>query len=151
MPTLDESRLLEKLQKIEALFAGTSADGERLAAGEARDRIRRKLEEVLREDPPVEQKFSMPDAWSRMLFVALLRRYEIKPYRYRGQRYNTVMVRISRRFLDSTLWPEFEQLFSTLRGYLHEVTERVISQVVHKDSSDAAEVAAPPALGAPSE
>jgi len=33
---MDEARLLEKLHAIEALFAGASTDGERVAAGEAR-------------------------------------------------------------------------------------------------------------------
>ena len=36
----DEQRLIEKLQRIEALFAGAATPGERDAAAQARDRIR---------------------------------------------------------------------------------------------------------------
>ena len=38
---------------------------------------------VERRDAPTEMQFSMPDQWSRRLFVALCRRYGLKPYRYR--------------------------------------------------------------------
>jgi hypothetical protein len=79
----------------------------------------------------------MADMWSRKVFVALLRRYGIRPYRYSGQRYTTVMARVSRRFVDETLWPEFQEISDTLRAYLSDVTDRVVRQVIHKDSSEA--------------
>ena len=40
---MDEARLLEKLRAIEALFAGATTDGERVAAAEARKRIQLRL------------------------------------------------------------------------------------------------------------
>jgi len=135
---VDERKLLEKLQRIEALFAGAATPGERVAAANARGRIRARLEEVQEQDPPIEYRFSMGDMWSRKLFVALLRRYGIKPYRYYRQRYTTVMARVSKRFVDETLWPEFQELDSTLRAFLQETTDRVIRQAIHSDSSEAA-------------
>lgn len=68
------------------------------------------------------------------------------PYRYKGQRYTTVMAGVSKRFVDETLWPEFQAFDETLRLYLSEVTERVVSRVIHQDSSEAAVVAEPPQL-----
>jgi hypothetical protein len=50
------------------------------------------------EEPPIEFRFILTDQWSRHLFVALMRRYGIHPYRYRGQRRTTVMARLSRLF-----------------------------------------------------
>ena len=82
----------------------------------------------------------MADLWSRKLFLALLRRYDLVPYRFAGQRYTTVMVKVSKRFVDETLWPEFTELSTTLRTYLEEVTERVVGEVLHRDSSEASEV-----------
>lgn len=140
---MDESQLLEKLAKIEALFAGTTSDGERVAAAEARRRILERLTEVRALDPPIEYKFTLADAWSRRVFLALCRRYELVPYRRRGQRYTTVMLKVPRRFVDETLWPEYTQLSDTLRSYLEEVTERVVSQVLQADSSEAAEAEEP--------
>jgi hypothetical protein len=32
-------------------------------------------------DPAVEKKFSLPDQWSVRLFIALCRRYGIRPFR----------------------------------------------------------------------
>lgn len=143
---MDESRLLEKLAKIEALFAGTTSDGERVAASEARRRILARLTEVRALDPPIEYKFTLADAWSRRVFLALCRRYDLVPYRRRGQRYTTVMLKVPRRFVDETLWPEYVQLSDTLRIYLEEVTERVVSEVLQADSSEAAEAEGPPQL-----
>lgn len=60
-----ESQLREKLRKIEALFAGAGTAGERVAAGAALERVRARLAELGRQDPPIEMQFSMPDRWSR--------------------------------------------------------------------------------------
>ena len=51
-------------------------------------------------------KFQLADEWRRRLMVALLRRYGLRPYRYSGQRYTTVMARVPKSFVDGTLWPE---------------------------------------------
>ena len=111
--------------------------GEKIAAERARQRIIDHLVGLEREDPPVEFKISMPDMWSRKLFVALLRRYNLTPYRYKRQRYTTVMVEVSRQFLDERLWPEYEELSKTLNAYLSDVTDRVIREVLDEDTSDA--------------
>ena len=87
-----ESQLREKLRKIEALFAGAGTAGERLAAEAALERVRSRLGELSRQNPSIEMQFSMPDQWSRHLFLALCRRYGMKPYRYYRQRRNTVMI-----------------------------------------------------------
>ena len=50
----DEQRLIEKLQRIEALFAGAATPGEREAAAAARERIRARLRDQQQSDPPVE-------------------------------------------------------------------------------------------------
>jgi len=40
---MTEEELVEKLEKIERLFAGATSDGEREAAAQARDRVRSRL------------------------------------------------------------------------------------------------------------
>ncbi len=143
---MDEARLIDRLRLIEALFAGATTAGERDAAGRARERILEKLEAWEREAPPIEYRFSMGDMWSRKVFVALLRRYGIRPYRYSGQRYTTVMAKVSKRFVDETLWPEFQQISKTLSSYLSDVTDRVVHQVIHQDSSEAEVIEQPKQL-----
>ncbi|GMR24493.1 MAG: hypothetical protein BMS9Abin37_3045 [Acidobacteriota bacterium] len=134
---MDESTLMDKLRRIEALYAGATTAGEKDAAGRARQRILERLAQWERTDPPTEFHFSMGDMWSRKVFVALLRRYDITPYRYKRQRHTTVMARMPTTFVDETLWPEFKEISDTLQRYLSEVTERVVSEVLHEDSSDA--------------
>jgi hypothetical protein len=140
LPMSTESQLREKLRKIEALFAGAGTVGERLAAEAALERLREGLAELGQQDPSIEMRFLMPDQWSRHLFLALCRRYGMKPYRYYRQRRNTVMVRAPKRFLDQVLWPEFSELDQALRAYLHQVTLRVIREEVYSDVSEAQEI-----------
>jgi hypothetical protein len=145
----DEQRLIEKLQRIEALFAGAATPGEREAAAQARNRIRLRLREQQQTDPPVEFAFKLRDRWSHKLLVALLRRYQIRPCRYRGQRHTTVPARVPRRFVHEILWPEFEQLNQTLATFLAEVTDRVIAQGIDSNTTEVEEALdqLPPASG----
>ena len=140
---MDETKLIDKLRLIEALFAGAATEGEKDAAACARDRILERLKSCEEEAPPVEYHFSMADMWSRKVFIALLRRYGIQPYRYSGQRHTTVMARVSRRFVDEILWPEFQEISETLRTYFSDFTDRVVRQVIHQDSSEAKVVEKP--------
>lgn len=96
----------------------------------------------------MEFRFTLTDTWSRKLFLSLLRRDDLKPYRYRGQRRSTVMVRVPKPLVNDTLWPEFQQINAAMRAYLDEVTDRIIASEIHGDSSEASEVAAPTQLGA---
>ena len=132
----EEQRLIEKLQRIEALFAGAATPGEREAAAQARDRIQARLGQQQKTDPPVEFAFNLRDRWSHKLLIALLRRYQIRPYRYRGQRYTTIMARVPTGFVNETLWPEFQELDRTLAAFLNEVTDRVISQGIEADMAE---------------
>ncbi len=145
---MDEQNLIEKLRKVEALYAGAVTVGERVAAENARERILKRLHVLQNQDPAIEFRFSMSDMWARKLFVGLLRRYNLKPYRYHGQRYTTVMTRVPRKFVDDTLWPEFQELSRMLRAYFDEVTERLIKEEIHGDSSEAELRSDPIAIGA---
>lgn len=137
----DEAELRDKLRKIEALFAGAATPGERSAAEAALERVKARLSEMARRDPPIEMQFSLTDQWSQRLFIALCRRYGLRPYRYPRQKRTTVMVRLPRGFADQILWPEFVELDDILRHYLHDITLRLIREHVHKDVSEAEEVA----------
>lgn len=141
-----EGTLLEKLRKIEALHAGTKIDGEREAARRAAERIRARLAELRSREPEEIMVYSLPDPWKRKLFVALCRRYELKPYREYGRRYSTVLVRAPKTFHARTLWPEFLALSEELHAHLEELTERVIREAIDEDVSEPAETASPKAL-----
>jgi hypothetical protein len=139
----DATDLREKLRKIEALFAGAATSGEREAAGAAADRIRAQLAAAIATEPQTELRFSIQDPWSRKLFVALCRRYGLRPFRYSRMRQQTIVVRGPRVFLETKLWPQFNELSGALHHYLNEVTERIIRDEVHRDAADADEVAEP--------
>jgi hypothetical protein len=132
----DERRLLEKLRRIEALFAGATTEGERAAAAQAGAKVRERLEAIEPVEATEEHRVTLPDAWSRRVFVALCRRYGLEPYRYRGQRHTTVQIRATRAFVDETLWPEFREIAQVLRDHLDGVTDRIIAEALHRDFSE---------------
>ena len=135
----DEASLEQRLRKIEALFAGTTSDGEREAARLAAERIRARLAEWRKLEGDIVMSYRLPDPWKRKLFVALCRRYDLKPYREYRQRSSTVMVRAPEAFHANTLWPEFLALATELDKHLSELTDRVVREAIHADVSEAAE------------
>jgi hypothetical protein len=138
----DIEKLIEKLKHIEALYSGTTNEGEKTAADNARQRVKEKIAQYQKADPPIEYKFTLTNTWSRKLLVALLRRYDIKPYRYYRQRRTTVMAKISESFVNETLWPEFQDLNKELVAHLDVLAEEIINTAVYQDSSEAEEIRA---------
>ena len=134
-----EQKLREKLRKIAALFEGAATAGEKRAAIAAIERVRKALDAVKKTEQPQEFHFTLPDRWQRRLFAALCRRYGLEPYRYKRQRYTTVMARVPKSFVDRTLWPEYLELKAALDEYLNEATERIIREEVYRDAEEAAE------------
>jgi hypothetical protein len=139
--------LRDKLRKIEALFAGAATPGEKAAAGAAAGRIRQRLNQAAAKEKSIEMKFSIPDVWSRQLFIALCRRYGLRPYRHPRMHRQSIMLKGPKTFIGQVLWPEFQELNSALVAYLSEITEKVIREEVHRETGDAEEISEPPKIG----
>ncbi|MGJ0393098.1 MAG: hypothetical protein ACR650_10120 [Methylocystis sp.] len=132
-----EDQLRERLRKVEALYIGATSAGEREAAGAAAERLKARLDEASRLDPPVEMKFSLPDEWSVQLFIALCRRYGFRPFRYARQRRTTIMVRAPRRFFDAVVWRQFSDVHTDLWNHFQQTTEKLIKDAICADTRDA--------------
>jgi hypothetical protein len=139
--------LRDKLRKIEALFAGAGTPGEKAAAGAAAERIRQRLDQAAGREKVIEMKFSIPDVWSRQLFIALCRRYGMRPYRHPRMHRQSVMLKGPKTFMEQVLWPEFHELNAALVAYLSEITEKVIREEVHRETDDAQEIEEPAKIG----
>lgn len=142
-----EQALRDKLRKIEALFAGAATDGEKAAAGAAAERIRARLGRTSHTEKPEETRFSIPDTWSRQLFIALCRRYGLRPFRYRRMHRQTIVIKAPKSFVEQVLWPEFQELSAALVAYLSEITEKVIREEVHGETGEAEEIDEPVRIG----
>ena len=110
-------------------------------------RIRARLREEEKREKPVEIRFSVPDPWSRHMFIALCRRYGLRPYRYPRMRRQSVIVRAPETFLNTALWPEFQEINAALTEYLAEVTDKVIREEIYEETGDAEEVREPAKIG----
>lgn len=139
-----EQELREKLRKIAALFEGATSAGEREAAEAALNRVRAVLATAEKTEHGIEMSFRLPDPWKRRAFLALCRRYGLRPFRYPRQRYSTILVRAPRSFINQTLWPEYLEISRALDEYLREATERIIREEVFGDAEEAEEQAEAP-------
>lgn len=149
-----EQELRQKLRKIAALFEGATSPGERDAAAAALNRVRAALKAAESTERTIEMNFRLPDQWSRRLFLALCRRYDLKPFRYPRQRHSTVVLRGPETFIRETLWPEYLEIQQALEEYLNDATQRIIREEVFGDAAEAEERAenpprSPEAMGLP--
>jgi hypothetical protein len=142
-----EHILRDKLRKIEALFAGAATPGEKAAAGAAADRIRARLGQTATTEKSIELKFSIPDVWSRQLFIALCRRYGLRPFRHRRMHRQSIVIKAPKSFMEQVLWPEFRELNAALLAYLSEITEKVIREEVYRETGEAEEIDDPRRIG----
>lgn len=142
-----ENRFREKLRKIETLFASAGTPGEKITAGVAAERICARLGKAANAEPAEEIKFPVPDNWSRQLFIALCRRYGLRPFRHHRMHRQTVIIKAPSSFVDQVLWPEFRELSSALTAYLGEITDKLIREEVHGEVGDAEELDEPGYFG----
>jgi len=122
--------IFEKIKKIEALIERGATEGERQAAVFAKER----LEKVATVEE-LEYTISTRGMWHKKLFMAICHKHNLKPYRYHRQKYTTVMVRVSKQYLDEIVWPEYLKFAEILESLVDEVTTDVISKI-HQDESE---------------
>ena len=121
----------DKIRKIEALIRGAKSEGERQAAEFAKQRLQEKI-------PPktIEYSIRANSLWKKKLFVALCNKYGLHTYRYARQKHTTTMVRITKPFLDSILWPEFIKYSKILDTLTEEILADLISQIHYVKEED---------------
>jgi hypothetical protein len=130
---MTEQQLREQLRKISALYEGATTPENAAPRRRPSSGSRRPSRPSRRPSSPPNYQFTLPDLWQRRLFWALCRRYGLEPFRYKRQRYTTVMVRAPKTFVDRTLWPEYQQLREALNRYLNQATDRIIREEVYGD------------------
>ena len=126
--------LLEKIKKIEALIQGAKTQGEKSAAILARDRINKRL---IEEEKTQVKEYALytQDSWHKKLLLAICRKYGVSPYRYKRQKYTTVMVRMNEKFLNNVLWKEYLEYSELLEKLVEEITDDIIGKI-HKDEDE---------------
>ncbi len=137
---MTEDDLRRQLHNIEASFARREGKEEENDKQAACQRIQEKLEELQETSRTVEMVFHFQESWCRKLFVALCRRYSLSPYRYERQRPTNVVIRAPAQFIDSVLYPEYEALCEVFNTYLTDLTDRLISQEIWGDLTEAEKI-----------
>ena len=120
--------LVDKIRKVEALIAGAKTEGERKAAEFAKQRLEGKIGGQL-----IEYTVRLRNSWTKKLFVAICRKYQLRTYRYAKQRYTTTMVQVSSAFLNGVLWPEFNKYDSMFQELASEIIQDLVSKIYKVD------------------
>jgi len=131
--------LLEKIKKIEALIEGAKTDGEKNAAISAKDRILKKHPELDIDKDVLEFTLRTSDSWHKKLLLAICRKYGLRPYRYKGQKYTTVMVRANTDFLNKIVWSEYIEYSNHLEKLVGAITDDLISKIHKEEDEDLAQ------------
>ena len=135
----DVATLLERLRKIQALYDAPATDGERQAAAAAAARVEERLRAAASAsragggrvaEPTVEFQLRIEDAWSRQLFMGIAQHHGVRPYRYRGQRRTSLMVRTTRSLLDGLIMPHYRDAVGVLREHFDAIAARVIREAL---------------------
>jgi len=127
--------LLEKIRKIEALIDGASSVGEKQAAVSAKERILNKYPHLEIHRDAKEYSLRTDGEWDKKLLLAICHKYGVKPYRYKRQKYTTVMVNINEKFLNEVLWKEYTEYSIHLSKLVGEITDNLISKI-HKHEDE---------------
>lgn len=118
---MNELVLSNKIKEIEKNILGASGSNDEIL-----QIAKKRIYEYEKIDKAKEYQFSVGDKYSKKLFVAIARRYGLRPYRLKRQKHTTVMLKVSKRFVDDILWPEFMILCSELDFYLEHVANEII-------------------------
>jgi hypothetical protein len=128
--------LIEKIKKIEALIIGASTEGEKNAAISAKERILNKYQGLDIHRNPKEYSLYTSGEWHKKLLLAICRKYNVKPYRYKRQKYTTVMVKVNEEFLQEVLWKEYLEYSEHLEELVKHITEDLINKIHKHEDED---------------
>lgn len=116
-----EQDLIEAFQTSEIRHA-RRLDGTVANAEQALLRIRARLQELAAAADVQEFQCPTRTDWDLLVLHALLKRYGLQAYRYRKQRKSTILVRVSKRFMNDCLWPIFNDAVGQLAGHVRMLT-----------------------------
>ena len=128
-------KLLERIKKIEALIVGAQTEGEKNAAISAKDRVLNTYQELKTEANNVEFILRAPDSWHKRLLLSICRKYGLKLYRYKGQKYTTVMVNVNEEYLNKIVWKEYLEYSDHLEKLVGAITDGLIDKI-HKHEDE---------------
>ena len=113
----------DKLDKLFALFERAGSEGERQAAEQAILRL------LMRHAKTVEREltFTFPDFGSSRLYRTVCKKYGVKAYRYKGQRYSTVNIKTTKD-VEDIIAQEFNELFDQWR----KLTDEILTELIER-------------------
>ena len=133
---LSEFGLIDKLQKIEALYLGAATAGEKAAAAQVMANVQNKLESYRQEEKQTEWTLTVENHFEKRLLKAIFAKHGLSGYRYPRQRYTTLKVMATKTIINTIIWPQYLEMSKVLESYLDEVTSYVIKKAMGQENSE---------------
>jgi hypothetical protein len=127
---MDDTTALDRMRTLEGRFLGLSGVADLAAIHAGVERLRAQLAETRTRERDEVFTTSIPDPCARAVFLALCRRYGLKPHRHARQRRATVVVAAPPSFYEGVLWPEFQALSDVLYDSFLSLTTRALHEVL---------------------
>ena len=127
---MDDATALDRMRTLEARILGLPASADLAAVHAGVERLRAQLAETRTREHDEVFTTSIPDPCARAVFLALCRRYGLKPHRHARQRRATVVVAAPPSFYEGVLWPEFQALSDVLYDSFLSLTTRALREVL---------------------
>lgn len=121
----DEQALIDSFRSIELKHSGLGAAN----ADRAEARIRGRFQDSVLAPDIQEFQFNLKHDWQTFVFHALLKRYGIRPYRYRKQRKSTILIRVSKQIMDDLLWPIFNDVAGGFAARINQMTMALVPAI----------------------
>lgn len=127
---MDDTTALDRMRAVEARFLSLPSGADPAAVRAGVERLRAQLAEARSRERDDVITVSIADPCGRSVFIALCRRYGLKPHRHARQRQATVVVAAPPSFYDRVLWPEFQALTDVLYEHFLSLTLRALDDVL---------------------
>jgi hypothetical protein len=79
-----------------------------------------------------EISFNTINIWNKHIFLTLCIKYNIKTYRYKGDRKTIVTVQCTKHFMDNVFLPEYEKFTKILHESINVKLKEVIENILYE-------------------
>lgn len=71
--------------------------------------------------------------WNRQIFLALCEKYNLEPYRYKGEKKTTIKLETTMDFMENILWPDYKKFTKIYHKSMEDILKKCIEKILYKE------------------
>ena len=127
---------LDKLYKVEIAMTFSDEEEEMCPVLAELKKMRAQTRVV---GPIVEHVLHFENTYWKNLFVAICKRFELKPFRYSNQKPTTMVVHVSDTLMTEELWPSFKRCERICNEFKEQFIHNITCQIHEIEKDDVRE------------